>query len=463
MLNIRIGQDEQTPIDRKIFGNFIEHIENCILGGIFDKDHPLSDENGIRTDVLEACRELAPPILRFPGGTVIGIYHWEDHVGPVSERKRMQNLIWGDRLCHEFGTAEFVSYCRAIGAEPMLCVNMPTGSAEEAAHWVEYCNGTGDTYYANLRRSHGYEEPFGVKYWCIGNESHAEPDLGWQHDVNIYVREAWEFCKYMKLTDPEIKLVLVGQKEAWNRAVLDSMYGVCDYLSVHFYASTNDYDRITRFENGTLRETEALLREYNAREIVHSHWYRFPPRSAPIRIALDEWNIWSSGAREFGRYGLQRRYTWRDALFTARFLLMMIRHAETVGIANLAQMVNVIAPIVSDARGTFRQTTFYPLKLFTERCGNTRLAVSTDADAPIDLCATRNADGSDTVLLVNHTEEPITLRFARPVTEMTVLSCADPDAVNGHARNAVTETTLTPNDPTATLPPYSVAAIDLGA
>lgn len=163
-VKIELGKEPVCAIDKKLFGNFIEHIENCILGGIFDAENSRSNEQGIRLDVLEKCKELAPPILRFPGGTVIGIYHWQDHVGPLCERKKMRNLIWGGRLCHEFGTAEFVQYCRQIGAEPMLCVNMPTGSAEEAAHWVEYCNGTEDTYYANLRRSHGFEEPFNVKY-----------------------------------------------------------------------------------------------------------------------------------------------------------------------------------------------------------------------------------------------------------------------------------------------------------
>ena len=125
--------ESKTALDTRIFGNFIEHIESCILGGVFDKDHPMSDENGIRLDVLDKVKELAPTVLRFPGGTVMGIYHWEDYVGPVDQRKKRRNIVWGDRMCHEFGTAEYVQYCRAIGAEPMICVNMPTGSAEEAA------------------------------------------------------------------------------------------------------------------------------------------------------------------------------------------------------------------------------------------------------------------------------------------------------------------------------------------
>ena len=197
---------------------------------------------------------------------------------------------------------------------------MPTGSAEEAANWVEYCNGTEDTYYANLRRSHGYEEPFNVKYWCIGNESSAAPDLGWQHDVNIYIREAWEFTKNMKLTDPTIKLVFVSGNEEWNRAVLDSLFPVCDYFSVHMYSGLPDYDRVTKFENVVLPRYRSLLNEYNQKPMEFSLWYRFPPRQDDIKLAVDEWGLWSRKIpTEGSKYGLARRYDWKCALWVAKY------------------------------------------------------------------------------------------------------------------------------------------------
>lgn len=457
-VSVRIGA-EKNRIDQKIFGNFIEHIQNCILGGIWDGGNPLSDPNGIRTDVLEKCRELAPPILRFPGGTVIGIYHWQDHVGPVEERKKMRNLIWGDRLCHEFGTAEFVTYCRAIGAEPMICVNMPTGSAEEAAHWVEYCNGTEDTYYANLRRSHGYEEPFDVKYWCIGNESAAEPDLGWQHDVNIYIREAWEFTKYMKLTDPTIKLVFVGANPDWNRAVLDSLYTVCDYFSLHCYSS-NDYGRIGRFEERTLKPAEQMLAEYNAREFEFPMWYRFPPRADKIRIALDEWNIWSSKATDSGIYGLHKRYNWQDALWVAKFLHLLMRHSDSIGIANMAQMVNVIAPVVATSEGSFRQTIFYPMRSYRQACGEKLLEISYEGEG-IDLCATGSDTGEQVIFAVNTNGTPCELVFERQVRGLHVTLCDRLDRVNTMETDFVDEYEETPNGNTVTLPPYSMSVICL--
>jgi len=455
---IEISREVRNTVDEKIFGNFIEHIENCILGGICDPDNPLSDEKGIRNDVLELCKDLSPSVLRFPGGTVIGIYHWMDHVGPIGERKEMRNLIWGDRLCHEFGTAEYVEYCRKIGAEPMICVNMPTGRAEEAAHWVEYCNGTEDTYYANLRRSHGYEEPFNVKYWCIGNESHAEPDLGWQHDVNIYIREAWEFVKYMKLTDPTIKLVFVGHNEEWNRAVLDSLYSVCDYMSLHCYTRKPDYGFIDRFEKNNLVPVEVLLDEYNKKEIVFSNWYRFPHRTEPIKIALDEWNIWSHNFTETDRYGLFDRYDWKSALWVAKFLNMMLRHSDHIGIANMAQMVNVIAPICAGKDGSYRQTIFYPMREYRKNCGSVLVDIGCDCES-VDIVGTIHENGQMSLFAVNTSSEPVTAELDGKVTSQRVMLCDSEERVNDMNSDHVKVYDVSADSDRVILPPYSISVL----
>lgn len=225
-----------------------------------------------------------------------------------------------------------------------------------------------------------------MKYWCIGNESHAEPDLGTQHEVKNYIQDAWEFTKYMKMTDPTIELVYVGHDEAWNRAVLDAFAPVCDYLSIHFYAGGEECFHQTRaFETGTLTEVETMLAEYNGKNTELNRWYRIPGRSHPIRIALDEWNIWDPSSPEGGKYGLQQTYTWRDALWTADFLIRMIRHSASIGMANLAQIVNVIAPIMANASGSWKQPTFYPFAAFRKACGDT-------------LTGTAEAEGVNTVL-----------------------------------------------------------------
>ena len=228
-----------ATISPLLFGHFIEFIENCITGGVSDPGSPASDASGIRQDVLEKAMGLQPTLLRFPGGTYAGIYHWMDGIGPVANRRKRRNLIWGGINDNTFGTAEFVTYCRKLGAEPMLCVNMASGTAQEAADWVEYCNGEPGTYYADLRVADGFPEPFHVRYWCIGNESYAEPDLGAQHNPDRYIADAWEFTKHMKLMDPSLKLVYVGNPldAAWNSRILESLAPVCDYLSIHHYSS----------------------------------------------------------------------------------------------------------------------------------------------------------------------------------------------------------------------------------
>ena len=152
-------------VDRKIFGHFTEHAFGNIYGGIYEPDSPFADEDGQRKDVLEKLKQVNVPLLRYPGGNFVSNYHWEDGIGPKENRKRVFEYAWYTEEPNQFGTVDFILECRKIGAEPYLCINMGSGTVEEAMHWVEYCNGTGNNYYANLRRSHGYEEPFNVKYW----------------------------------------------------------------------------------------------------------------------------------------------------------------------------------------------------------------------------------------------------------------------------------------------------------
>lgn len=367
MENICISLKETgTQISPNIFGQFIEHLGTCIDGGIYDQSSPFSDKNGIRQDVLSLVRRLSPPVIRFPGGTVMCIYHWEDHVGPVDKRKKKKNLIWGGELNPAFGTAEFVSYCRSVGAEPMICVNMASGTPEEAANWVEYCNGIGDTYYANLRRSHGYKEPFNVRYWCIGNECYAEPDIGIQNDVSIYIRDAKEFIKFMKLTDKNIELVIVGSDdmENWNKPVLDALSPFTDYFSYHFYASENGQGIYGPFASEQyflkkIDEFKHLLSDYPEILLNFSPWYRFPPRKDKIRLMIDEWNIWEF--KEDALYGLDMKYNWRDALWVASMINNFANEKMIAG-ANMAQLVNIIAPILTCAKGAYPQTIFTPLE-----------------------------------------------------------------------------------------------------
>ena len=350
-----------------IYGQFIEYMGQDIEGGIYDPESPLADSHGIRQDVLEKAKELAPSMIRFPGGTFVKTFHWMDGVGPKEQRRPSKNLIWGGINSFGFGTCEFIEYCRAIGCEPVLVVNLSTGTPDEAANWVEYCNGTENTYYANLRRSHGYEEPFHVKYWALGNEEAAEPDAGRHQDPHKYVEDVWQFIKLMKLTDPSIQLIADGERglPEWNKTVMKGLDGAVDYISFHGYVSTDSgrplsiFHKIDQVER-ELREFYALMKSCSQDSVTNwKKWYRFPPRSKPLKMAVDEWGIWEY---QEPPYGTTVTYEWRHALATAYYLNALLRCCSFVEMANWAQMVNILAPIRADKQTSIRQTVFYPLR-----------------------------------------------------------------------------------------------------
>ncbi len=359
MARIKIDPERTLgTLDRRVFGGFIEHLGRCIYGGVFDEDSSLSDERGYRRDVLEAAKGLRMPLLRWPGGNFVSGYHWTDGIGPREERPRKIELAWFTEESNRFGTDEYIEYCRLLGTEPYICVNMGTGTIDEAQAWVEYCNGTGDTYWANLRRRYGHEEPYGVKYWGLGNEMYGEWQIG-ALEAEDYVKKAREFAKVMKWTDPSIELVSCGLSGLtdWDRLVVEKLAPFVDYHSVHIYTGSDDHwsnvlaphqaDRALR----TVRATIDRAR-YEGR-IDH-----------PIHVAYDEWNVWFR--ERTAESELEEHYTLSDALAVATYLNVFARNCETVKIANLAQMVNVIAPIFTSEDDLFLQTIYHPLRLCAE-------------------------------------------------------------------------------------------------
>lgn len=368
-----------------VYGQFIEYMGRCIDRGIYDENSPLSDERGFRTDVLEKVKELNPPLLRFPGGTVIKTFHWEDGVGPKEQRKAKKNLIWGGVNTYHFGTCEFIEYCREINCEPVLVINLSTGTPDEAANWVDYCNGTENTYYANLRRAHGYPEPFNVKYWALGNEEMAEPDAGRHQNPNKYVEDVWHFIKLMKLTDPTIKLIANGEgSQEWNEIILKGLDGAIDYISYHLYVGTDEgkpysiFRKIQHADRGLESFGNYLQENYSGKPTQWKKWYRFPPRENPVKIAMDEWGIWE---QQEPPYGTTNTYEWRHGLATACLLNVIHRNAGHISMGNWAQMVNILAPIMTSENASVRQTVFFPLKEY--RAHSLNEAVCAKAESPL--------------------------------------------------------------------------------
>lgn len=374
MSRIKIDLERKIgTVDRRIYGGFIEHLGRCIYGGIYEEHSPLSDERNFRRDVLDAIRPLHLPLLRWPGGNFVSGYHWTDGIGPVQQRPRRIELAWHSEESNHFGTDEFIAYCREIGTEPYICVNMGTGTLDEAQAWVEYCNGTGNTYWANLRRQHGHEEPYRVKYWGLGNEMYGRWQIG-ALPAEEYVKKAVEFAKIMKWTDPSIELVSCGENgwSGWDRTVLEGLAPYISYHSIHLYTGSHDYYNnvfAPHLAEHALRSSQALID--NVRYTQHIQH--------PIHIAYDEWNVWFRRREAESR--LEEIYTLSDALAVSSYLNAFIRHCNTVKIANLAQLVNVIAPIFTNEQGLFLQTIYHPLRLFGEHTQEEALDVYVESDS----------------------------------------------------------------------------------
>jgi len=361
-------------IDPNLYGNFIEHLGRCIYGGLHDEGSKLSDADGIRKDVLEAARRLRITQLRWPGGNFVSGYHWEEGVGPRDSRPARYDLAWFERESNRFGTDEFISYCRKLGTEPYICVNVGNGTLDEATHWVEYCNHKGGTFFSDLRKKNGHAEPYRVKYWGVGNEIYGDWQIG-HKNAQDYAKAAVEFAKVMKWMDPSIKLIACGSGDpAWDRPVLEMLVRYVDYISAHHYTVTDDLKDYYEIL-GSVAQMEATMRiSAGTAETVSAAARKSPP----VATAFDEWNIlnnWSDGGKRDDVHKFEISYNLRDALWVATALNALQRNCKTVRLANLAQLVNVIAPIYTTPTGMLLRTTYYPLELYANRSARIALDV----------------------------------------------------------------------------------------
>ncbi len=364
-----------------LFGNFAEHLGRCIYGGIYEPGSPLADAEGYRTDVMDAVRGLGVTILRWPGGNFASGYDWKDGVGPRARRPVRPEGAWGGVEPNTFGTDEFLRYCEKLGVEPYICINAGLGSIEDARNWVEYCNESRDTYWAQQRRQNGRAEPWGVKYWGLGNEIDGPWQLG-HKNAEDYTKFALEAAKAMKRADGSIRLIASGSSNfgpsadwiSWNRTVLERLRGEIDYISLHTYIGNqgNNFERFLAASqdiDDRIEVVEGLIRAAQSGR----------PNQKPIHIAYDEWNVWyrarGGGEFETGRTQLEEIYNFEDALAMGMFFNSFIRHADSVKMANLAQLVNVIAPIFTNKSGLFLQPIYFPIAEYAKQRGYTALDI----------------------------------------------------------------------------------------
>jgi alpha-L-arabinofuranosidase len=378
-------------IDKKIFGNFIEHLGRCITGGIFDEGSPLSDKEGFRKDVITAIKDMGVPFLRWPGGNFSSNYNWKDGIGPRDKRPPRLEMAWGTVEDNRFGTHEFMDYIEKVDAEPYICMNLGTGSWVEAQQWVEYVNGTQDTEITRLRKKNGRDKPWKVKYWGLGNEMDGYWQMGHRSPAD-YGAFALEAAKLAKLTDPEVKLIAAGASNfragsdwiGWNRTVLEYLRDYADYISLHMYVgnAASDYEDFVASPIDMDRKIDTLAGLIDAAMSNRVDRVTGAPNrdGRKLYIALDEWNVWyrARGDSQRGRRILEEHYNLEDALVVAGFLNSLVNHADVVKIANLAQLVNVIAPIFTNDKGLFLQTIYYPLQLFSKNVKGNSLELLVD-------------------------------------------------------------------------------------
>lgn len=360
-------------IDRRIYGSFVEHLGRAVYGGIFEPGHPQADEFGFRQDVLTLVREIGVPVVRYPGGNFVSGYNWEDGVGPRDQRPVRLDLAWKTTETNAFGTNEFIQWCRSAHTEPMMAVNLGTRGIDEARALVEYCNHPSGSYWSDLRRGHGYAEPHKVAIWCLGNEMDGPWQMG-QKTATEYGRVAAEAAKVMRLVDPSIELVAAGSSNPqmptypwWEETILDHLYESVDYVALHTYYTLKGSD-IPTFLAQSLHMDDQIRTVAAVCDVVKAK-----KRSAKqMMLSFDEWNVWYHH-RESDKVFMKERpwdmapplgeeeYTLADALLVGSMLISLLRNADRVKMACMAQLVNVLAPIMTETGGSaWRNTIFYP-------------------------------------------------------------------------------------------------------
>ncbi|KAJ7881802.1 glycoside hydrolase family 51 protein [Mycena olivaceomarginata] len=349
-----------APVDPRIYSGFTEHMGRCIYGGLYDPDnaHGLADANGYRTDVLQALKDLNIPIVRYPGGNFVSSYRWQDGIGPRELRPRRPELAWLTEESNQFGTDEFIQWARLLGAEPYICLNMGTGTLEDALAWLEYCNSSANTHYANLRRKNGHPEPYGVKYWSLGNEVWGPWQVG-QQTSQDYAKKAFQWAKALRLLDPSIKLISCGETgfADWDRMTLKTLAPVVDFHSIHLYTVSEGNHDVNVMGPAAAEKGIEITKSLIELAKIEGNLTK------DITVCFDEWNVWCE------------HYDLSDALAVASWLNVFVRKADVVKIACIAQSVNVISPIITSPTGLFKQTTYYPLQLFASLMQGTALSL----------------------------------------------------------------------------------------
>jgi len=363
----------RSDLDRRLLGSFLEHLGRAVYTGVYEPGSRLADGKGFRKDVMAEIRTLGVPIMRYPGGNFVSGYNWLDGVGPKDKRPTVLERAWNSLETNQFGTNEFIEWCRLVNTEPLLGFNLGTGTPEMAVAYVEYCNFDKGTKWSELRRTHGYEQPHNVRYWCMGNEMDGPWQMGHMTAAE-YGRKARDTARQIRVIDPDLKLIACGSSNTilptylvWDREVLEECYDQVDGISLHnYYGNTTELtgNSSARFLAMNL-DMERQIHEVGAVCDYVQGLLKSPKR---LWLSFDEWNVWyrarsapfRDGKRTFAPRLLEEVYNLEDALVVGGFVNTLMREAGRVRVGCLAQIINVIAPLVTNETSLLRQSIYYP-------------------------------------------------------------------------------------------------------
>jgi alpha-N-arabinofuranosidase len=362
----------RSDLDRRLLGSFLEHLGRAVYTGVYQPESPLADQHGFRTDVIGAVKQMGVPILRYPGGNFVSGYNWLDGVGPKESRPTVLERAWNSLETNQFGTNEFMQL-RLVETEPLLGFNLGTGTPEMAVAYVEYCNVDRGTKWSELRRAHGFEQPHDVRYWYLGNEMDGPWQMG-HMPAREYGRKARDTARQIRVLDRGLQLIACGSSNTilptyltWDREVLEECYDQVDGISLHNY-----YGNTEQLTGGSTARYLAmnLDMERQIQEIAAVCDYVQGVLKSPKRLWLsfDEWNVWyrargglfANGQRQFAPRLLEEEYNLEDALLVGGFLNTLLRRSDRVRVGCLAQIINVIAPLMTNDDGVLRQTIYWP-------------------------------------------------------------------------------------------------------
>ena len=451
-----------SRIDDRVYGAFLEHLGRAVYTGIYEPDHPTADGNGMRGDVAQLVRDLKVPVVRYPGGNFVSAYNWEDGIGPREQRPTRLDLAWHTSESNAVGIHEFADWCASVGAEMMLAVNLGSRGVDEARSFLEYVNHPGGSYWSDLRIRNGRREPWNVKLWCLGNEMDGPWQVG-HKDADEYGRLAANTARAMRMFDRSLELVVCGSSHSdmptfpdWERIVLERTYDHVDHISLHMYfrnpeKKTGDYLALNHKLDRYIETVASTIRQVRHKKRSRRNVY----------ISFDEWNVWYHSAKKDrqildGGDGwphapglLEDIYNFEDVLMVGLVLNTFIRRSDVVKIACIAQLVNVIAPIMTEKGGpAWAQTIYYPYYFASVFGRGTAMNLIVDApgyeslhadDTPfVDVAGVHNEEeGMLTFFLVNrHATESIETELSlhgfapTAIADHQVMTHADLEAVN---------------------------------